>query len=398
MTVTDVVGKILEDLREKALIHSKRNKKHKLKDILKPKVSRSNSKLEEIVNRRRFIFKASNNSSKNSDFFTRLVNSSPKPPVLRSIHHPVVNHLLKLSYSSNYRSYRGLVLLSSLKLIKEYCARNGPCNRIYTTSHSNNLLSDPDVKSDKVLLVSKKVLQKVGNLKSYDKGLLAEVPYPKPSSILGIPKLVLCLCPSTKKTNRTPDADLGTLIRSAQALQWQAVWVLKNGDIDLLDPLTIRSSHVYLVFIVLYSLSTIPYSRGTIHETLEFAKKNDLLLCHSSKDGLDIDSEPVSEKISSHKGVMLMSGNLPYVTYQLPAIQLIYLILELFSKSTKLSVMPRSVSSEDSNSVIVGPEAGQNSFSEGRKYTLDDQVQTAVSMYLIKKMFFNDVPSSPFIH
>ncbi|EAN31642.1 SpoU rRNA Methylase family protein [Theileria parva strain Muguga] len=376
MTVTSVVGKILEDLREKSLIHSKRNKKHKLKDSLRTKSSRSNAKVDEIVKRRRFIFKPFNNSLTNSDFFTRLVNSSPKPPVLRSIHHPVVNHLLKLSYSSNYRSYRGLVLLSSLKLIKEYCSRNGPCNRIYTTSHSNKLLSDPDVKFDKVLLVSKKVLQKVGNLKSYDKGLLAEVPYPKPSPTLGIPKLVLCLCPSTKKTNRTTESDLGTLIRSAQALQWQAVWVLQNGNIDLLDPLTIRSSH--------YSLSTIPYSRGTIDETLEFAKKNDLLLCHCCKDGIKVDSETFSQKISSHKGIMLMAGNLPY---------------ELFSKSTKLSVIPRTGFSEDGNSVIVGSDVGfVGSISAGRKYTLDDQVQTAVSMYLIKKMFFNNLPSSPFIH
>lgn len=103
MTVTSVVGKILEDLREKSLIHSKRNKKHKLKDSLRTKSSRSNAKVDEIVKRRRFIFKPFNNSLTNSDFFTRLVNSSPKPPVLRSIHHPVVNHLLKLSYSSNYR-------------------------------------------------------------------------------------------------------------------------------------------------------------------------------------------------------------------------------------------------------------------------------------------------------
>ncbi|GIX64499.1 protein phosphatase 1, regulatory (inhibitor) subunit 7, putative [Babesia caballi] len=37
------------------------------------------------------------------DYFTRLVNSSPKPLVLRSAHHPVALHLLKLANSASYR-------------------------------------------------------------------------------------------------------------------------------------------------------------------------------------------------------------------------------------------------------------------------------------------------------
>ncbi|GBE61635.1 phosphatase regulator subunit [Babesia ovata] len=37
------------------------------------------------------------------DYFTRLVNSSPKPRVLRSAAHPVAIHLLKLAHSAAYR-------------------------------------------------------------------------------------------------------------------------------------------------------------------------------------------------------------------------------------------------------------------------------------------------------
>lgn len=98
MATSEVVGKLLEQLKTRASLHLQRNKK--LKDHLKPESTKNN--VNNVVVRRRFTPRPLV-SSPSSDYFTRLVNSSPKPLVLRSVHHPVANHLLKLSHSSNYR-------------------------------------------------------------------------------------------------------------------------------------------------------------------------------------------------------------------------------------------------------------------------------------------------------
>ncbi|BAM42241.1 uncharacterized protein TOT_040000611 [Theileria orientalis strain Shintoku] len=389
MSTSEVVGKLLEQLRSRASLHVQRSKK--LKDRLKPESAKNN--VNNVVVRRRFTPRPLVSAS-SSDYFTRLVNSSPKPLVLRSVHHPVTNHLLKLSQSSNYRhvhihrcihmrSYRGLVLLSSLKLIKEYCSRNGPCHRIYTTSHSNKLLSDPGVKFDKVLIVSKKLLQKIGNLYSYKNGLVAEVPLPEPSSSLGVPRLVLAVCPSNKAKSRISGANLGTIIRSAQALEWQGVYVLKNDQIDLFDPLTIRSSQ--------YSLSTLPYLKGTVSEIIEFIKSNNLLACHCANDGISVESDEFSDKLRSHCGLMLIIGHIPH---------------ELYTLSNKISVKSTHLSPSIDNGNSVGNSTdfslSGDSISEpigacSVKYSLDDQVQTGIAMYLIKKLYFKHVSASPFI-
>ncbi|UKJ89580.2 hypothetical protein MACJ_002831 [Theileria orientalis] len=364
MSTSEVVGKLLEQLKRRSSLHVQRNKK--LKDHLKPESAKNN--VNNVVVRRRFTPRPLV-SAPSSDYFTRLVNSSSKPLVLRSVHHPVSNHLLKLSQSSNYRH--------------EYCSRNGPCHRIYTTSHSNKLLSDPEVKFDKVLIVSKKLIQKIGNLYSYNNGLVAEVPFPEPSSSLGLPRLILAVCPSNKMKSRINGANLGTIIRSAQGLEWQGVYVLKNDQIDLFDPLTIRSSQ--------FSLSALPYLKGTVNEMMEFIKSNNLLACHCGNDGISVESEEFSQKLKSHNGLMLIIGHIPR---------------ELYTLSNKISVKsaqsPPSMGYGNSagGETDIGASSDSISGHSGAcriKYSLDDQVQTGIAMYLIKKLYFKQTSASPFI-
>lgn len=111
--------------------------------------------------------------------------------------------------------------------------------------------------------------------------------------------------PETWEARNLFNSSLGTIMRSAQGLQWQSIWILKNGDIDLLDPLSIRASQ--------NCLSTMPYSRGTIEETLEFANKNNLFMCKCTNNGIDVQSVEMQEKLKSYDGVMLLVGNIPYV-------------------------------------------------------------------------------------
>lgn len=70
---------------------------------------------------------------------------------------------------------------------------------------------------------------------------MAEVPYPQPSTHLGNAVLVLCVASNGR---REDNGRVASLMRTAQALQWQAIWLLKHGANDFLDPLSIRASQV----------------------------------------------------------------------------------------------------------------------------------------------------------
>ncbi|KAK2198256.1 hypothetical protein BdWA1_001265 [Babesia duncani] len=172
------------------------------------------------------------------DIFTRLWQASPKPKLLSSRRHPVALHLAKLSYSASYRKWTGLMLLTGEKLIREHCQRHGPCLRIYTTTHTNELLHDPGITFHKVVAANRRILELVGSLRCFKNGLVAEVPIAKQTEIQGL-KFVVCIGTKQGSSER-----LGTVLRTAQAFGWDGVWILENGAIDLLDPRTIRASQV----------------------------------------------------------------------------------------------------------------------------------------------------------
>ncbi|KAK1938421.1 hypothetical protein X943_001079 [Babesia divergens] len=296
------------------------------------------------------------------DYFSRLVDSSPKPRVLRSAHHPVAIHLLKLANSAAYRKYRKLILLTSAKLIREYCDRHGTCSRIYTTSHDNPLLLEPKIRADKVLICSKKLLQKVAGLHSYEGGILAEVPYTPPSQHLGNAALVLCVAPSTSPEK---NATASSLMRTAQALQWQAIWLLKHGAHDFLDPLSIRASQ--------NCLDTMPYISGDVNEALVFANENRLLLCICGYDGDPLETDHIQRAMKQHHGIMLLVGKQPQ---------------ELIDAAIKIDITIPSRRTRNTTTDEHGTET--------QHYKLDGFTKSCIFMYLVRKRLHYTAPRSPY--
>ncbi|ORM40715.1 Protein phosphatase 1 regulatory subunit 7 [Babesia sp. Xinjiang] len=309
-----IVQRVIDNIKKKAAEHAGRHARAKLRDGRLPLARRPPAQAT-TSSPRQTAFHIANqaivrrNSGTIGDYFTRLVNSSPKPRVLKSIHHPVAIHLYKLAHSASYRKYRRLILLTSPKLIREHCERHGSCSRIYTTSHENPLLMEPRIRADRVLVCSEKLLQKIADLHSYKNGIIAEVPYPQPSQHLGNAALVLCVAPgSSASSDNVPAA---TLVRTAHALQWQAVWLLRHGEHDLLDPRAIRASQ--------NCLDTIPYITGDARAALVFANEKGLLVCICSDGGYALESDYAQQAIQRHRGMMLLVGKQPKVLPFAPA-------------------------------------------------------------------------------
>lgn len=103
-----LVQRLIDDIKKKAEEHAKRHARSKL-----------NRSYAQTLDKSRVIGTtvrgaAASRALKNEvpmyrhgriqgDYFSRLVDSSPKPRILRSAHHPVAIHLLKLANSAAYR-------------------------------------------------------------------------------------------------------------------------------------------------------------------------------------------------------------------------------------------------------------------------------------------------------
>eukprot|EP00371_Babesia_bovis_P001179 XP_001609826.1 hypothetical protein [Babesia bovis T2Bo] len=297
------VQRVLDSIKKQAEERALRHSRAKLKGDSTALSSRSYVRKSNNGISPKVVYNVQQRARSTGDYFTRLVNSSPKPRVLRSANHPVAIHLYKLAHSAAYRKYRKLVLLTSTKLIREYCERHGACSRIYTTSYENPVLLEPSVRAERVIVCSDKLLQKVADLHSYKGGVVAEVPYPQPAQHLGQAALVLCVAP---KCNAARDnGATATLVRTAHALQWQALWMLKHGEHDLLNPRDIRASQ--------NCLDTMPYVVGTAQEAIKFAKDNDLLISICCDGGFNLNSDRAQNIIKQHRGMLLLIGKQPKV-------------------------------------------------------------------------------------
>ncbi|CDR95146.1 hypothetical protein, conserved [Babesia bigemina] len=361
-----VVQRIIDDIKKNAVEIAGRHARAKLRSsyVERSPGARATAvtpRLQQTAARRQCPVPGRSTHVSAGDYFTRLVNSSPKPRVLRSAAHPVAIHLLKLAHSAAYRKYRKLVLLSSPKLIREYCERHGACSRLYTTSFDNPLLMEPQIRGNKVLTCSEKLLRKIASVHSYNNGLLAEVPYPPPSQHLGNATLVLCVGASARAAERDTAA---TLMRTAHALQWQAVWLLQHGEHDFLDPRAIRASQ--------NCLDTMPYITGDAREAVNFAKENGLLMCVCADGGIAIGSENAQQILKRHRGMMLLVGKQPR---------------ELIESATKLDVMLSNPRGHVVASECAAP----------RQYALDGSTKSCILMYLVRKQLHFTAPRSPYL-
>ncbi|CDJ30446.1 uncharacterized protein EMH_0058200 [Eimeria mitis] len=221
---------------------------------------------------------------------------------VKRLEDPIAKHLLRLAGNPAYRNLRQSVIVTGRTLVCELL-NNFPCRRLAgrrrtlaaihaslpslnqfvhspTITHSGASSDEknkelpssstqgqgfarphPRLNSNvETHLVSNRILRKVAGLHSYDDGCVAEMRMPEQASDLGDMRLLLCLgniplsIGQTRsdymKTASMPHSDfldsgtVGTLLRTAAALQWQGAWILPSCP-DIFNPLSIRASQVW---------------------------------------------------------------------------------------------------------------------------------------------------------
>ncbi len=133
--------------------------------------------------------------------------------MITSLQHPLVKHLIRLRDSSDYRSEQRRVLIQGSKMVHEV-AQTTKVYRILTTGVV------PPLAAEELIHVSESILTKISGVISSD-GLVAEVAMPSWDSVAAYTR-VLALDAISDPGN------LGTLIRTALAFGWEAIYLLQG--------------------------------------------------------------------------------------------------------------------------------------------------------------------------
>lgn len=185
---------------------------------------------------------------------------------ITSLQHPIVKHFVELRKDRAVREEKKEVLISGEKLTRELSQKN-PLKVLMTIEEA------PQIRAREKYLVSPEILKKVTGLAKSD-GFVASIPLPSPQA-LEEKKRILIL-------DRLQDpGNLGTLFRTALALNWEGVW-LTPGTVDPFNDKVIRSARGANFWI--------PFAWKTFEEICEWKKKKNAFLYTADLDGLPIDA------------------------------------------------------------------------------------------------------------
>lgn len=159
-----------------------------------------------------------------------------------SLQHPLVKRWVKLRTERSYREETQSVLVVGKKIVNEISTK-----AIISTT--------PGPKVD--YLVTEEILKKITGLHQPD-GLAAEAVLPRPQLLLGL-KSILILDQIADPGN------LGTLLRTALALNWEGIIVTPN-TVDLFNDKALRAAKG--------ATFRLPYACMTHEEISDFLRKN----------------------------------------------------------------------------------------------------------------------------
>ncbi len=141
---------------------------------------------------------------------------------ITSLQHPLVKHWLQLRTERTYREETQRVLV-----VGEKMARELPIEQLIALEDSS------EIKAKETYLVSDPILKKITGLNQPD-GFAAELPLPQPQN-LSHKKFLLILDQIADPGN------LGTLLRTALALDWEGV-IITPGTVDLFNDKALRAA------------------------------------------------------------------------------------------------------------------------------------------------------------
>mmetsp|Transcript_23263 Transcript_23263/g.65776 ORF Transcript_23263/g.65776 Transcript_23263/m.65776 type:complete len:285 (+) Transcript_23263:60-914(+) len=185
---------------------------------------------------------------------------------------PLVQEFCKLATKKDFRSSKKRCVVAGTKLVQDLSKRH----------HFHDLLTAiPDDPAAEGLhatnryIADARSLRRIARLTSFE-GLVATLDLPRPRfEDLVDPRLVLCL-------DYIEDPGiLGTLLRTAVAFQWQAVYFLPHC-VDPFHPRCVRASQG--------ALFEIPFGRGSMEDLQKMCRRKRITLCVSHASGIDIGS------------------------------------------------------------------------------------------------------------
>lgn len=186
---------------------------------------------------------------------------------LTSLYHPLIQHWIHLRKERTYREEKKEILLLGKKVIQELSI---PIKTLLC-------LEKPTMVADEVFFVTEPLLKKITGLDAPD-GVAAVVDLPLPQD-LSKKNFLLILDQVSDPGN------LGTLVRSALALGWEAV-VATPGTVDFFNDKVIRASRG--------ALFHLPYAYLSSEEILSWKKRRDAALFVADRKGSSLETVNVS--------------------------------------------------------------------------------------------------------
>lgn len=159
---------------------------------------------------------------------------------ITSLQHPLVKHWLELRLDRAYREQTGRLLISGERMVQE------------TKVDVLISLEPSSIDAKEKYLVTEPILKKITGLNQPD-GIAAEVFLPKPQDLRSKKFLVIL-------DQMADPGNLGTILRTALALNWEGV-IVTPGTVDLFNDKALRAgkgAHFHL-----------PYARMTPEEILQ---------------------------------------------------------------------------------------------------------------------------------
>lgn len=152
--------------------------------------------------------------------------------------HPLVKHFVKLRTKREYRLQKHSIVVSGIKVLKEYCKDQSFQYLIV----KENASVDEDLVFDEKLVVHERLMKKITGLEEPE-DFAAVLELPKEQSMKN--------CSSVLVLDQINDpGNLGTLLRTALAFSWEGVFLSPNC-VDLFNEKVLRAArgaHFKLAF------------------------------------------------------------------------------------------------------------------------------------------------------
>ncbi len=145
---------------------------------------------------------------------------------ITSAQHPLVKHLVRLRKEKAYREECRRVLVTGISLVSDL-AKSLPLRRIFISSEGFG------IPAEETIIVTDAIIKKVSGLQNPE-GIIAEVDMPLSSTDMSISHLLVI-------DGVSDPGNLGTLLRTALALGWDAAFVIAHS-VDPYNDKALRSA------------------------------------------------------------------------------------------------------------------------------------------------------------